>query len=265
MLRRNCDAAALVAISGSCGGTIGNNVVNGTYYSLSMQRLTSRQRECLHFMDVEIWTTRASSDAGRDRAPNDDRERQANAKSAWLVLQQEVTQCTRCELHATRTQTVFGAGNTDAEWMLVGEAPGAEEDRQGLPFVGRAGKLLTAMISALGMRRDDVYIANVLKCRPPNNRDPMGEEVRQCEGYLHRQVSLIRPKIIVALGRFAAQSLVKTSRPIGKLRSEVFSYSDTDIPLIVTYHPAYLLRNPLDKRKAWEDLCLAKKVMSGTR
>lgn len=145
--------------------------------------------------------------------------------------------------------------------MFVGEAPGFEEDRQGLPFVGRAGQLLNAMLFALGLERGQVYIANVLKCRPPNNRDPMGEEVLCCETYLHRQVELIQPKLIVALGRFAAQSLLKTTQSIGKLRKQRFQYGDTEIPLIVTYHPAYLLRSPMEKRKAWEDLCMALAIM----
>jgi DNA polymerase len=157
---------------------------------------------------------------------------------------------------------VFGTGDADADWMFVGEAPGAEEDRQGLPFVGRAGQLLNAMLLAINMRRDQVYIANVLKCRPPNNRDPQGVEVRECELYLHRQVALIQPKIIVAMGRFAAQSLLKTTRPINKLRGQRFCYRDTDIPLIVTYHPAYLLRSPIDKRKAWSDLLFALDVVA---
>ncbi len=216
-------------------------------------------------MGIEVWARRALAQARGDPVPDDRGPPRADADGGWSALQQQVQQCVRCELHATRTRTVFGCGNAHAQWMFVGEAPGAEEDRQGLPFVGRAGKLLTAMISALGMRREDVYIANVLKCRPPNNRDPMGQEVRQCEEYLHRQVSFVRPGIIVALGRFAAQSLLKTTRPIGKLRAEVYRYSDTDIPLVVTYHPAYLLRNPLDKRKVWDDLCLAKKVLSASR
>lgn len=177
-------------------------------------------------------------------------------------LETLVRGCERCALHATRTNTVFGVGNPAADWMFVGEAPGAEEDRQGIPFVGRAGQLLTAMLFALGMERDDVYIANVLKCRPPDNRDPMGEEVTQCEPYLHRQVQLVNPQIIVALGRFGAQSLLKTKRPIGKLRGQQFTYQDTGIPLVVTYHPAYLLRSPLEKRKAWDDLLFAKKIIS---
>jgi len=180
----------------------------------------------------------------------------------WPVLQREVARCTRCELHRTRTQTVFGVGDPDADWMFVGEAPGAEEDRQGKPFVGRAGQLLNSMLAAVGLTREQVYIANVLKCRPPNNRDPLGEEVRQCEPFLHQQVARIRPGIIVALGRFAAQSLLKSNRPINALREHVFTYGDTGIPLVVTYHPAYLLRSPLEKRKAWRDLCLARKVMT---
>lgn len=178
----------------------------------------------------------------------------------WDALQETVAACTRCELHRTRTQTVFGVGNRDAEWMLVGEAPGAEEDRRGEPFVGRAGKLLDAMLATVGLERQQVYIANVLKCRPPNNRDPHGEEVQQCGAYLLRQIELVRPRLLIAMGRFAAQSLLNTTRPIGKLRGEVFEHAASGIPLIVTYHPAYLLRNPLDKRKAWQDLCLIRRV-----
>ncbi len=178
----------------------------------------------------------------------------------WETLRRTVASCTRCELHRTRTQTVFGVGNLEAEWMFVGEAPGGEEDRKGEPFVGRAGKLLDAMLASVGKAREDVFIANVLKCRPPKNRDPHGEEVRQCEAYLVRQIELVQPRLLIALGRFAAQSLLKSTRPIGKLRGEVYEYAESRIPLVVTYHPAYLLRNPLDKRKAWEDLCLIKRL-----
>jgi DNA polymerase len=174
----------------------------------------------------------------------------------WEALAQTVRTCTRCGLHTTRTQTVFGVGHRQAHWLFVGEAPGADEDRQGEPFVGRAGQLLNAMLQALGLRREDVYIANVLKCRPPENRDPRPEEVEQCEPYLVRQIALIRPRIIVALGRHAAHSLLKNDLPLGKLRGTRHRYHDT--PLVVTYHPAYLLRTPSDKRKAWQDLCLAR-------
>ena len=177
----------------------------------------------------------------------------------WAELETAVRTCTRCALHATRTQTVFGVGSRSARWMFIGEAPGADEDRQGEPFVGRAGQLLNAMLFAMGLKREEVYIANVLKCRPPGNRDPQPEEVAQCEPYLLRQIELIRPALIVALGRHAAHSLLKTEVPLARLRGQRLSYHGT--PLIVTYHPAYLLRNPADKRKAWDDLCLAKTIM----
>ena len=173
-----------------------------------------------------------------------------------------VDHCRACPLGETRRHAVFGAGSASADWLFVGEAPGAEEDRRGLPFVGRAGQLLNAMISALGLERDQTYIANVLKCRPPDNRDPLGEEVRSCEKHLHRQIELLQPRLIIALGRFAAQSLLKSSLPIGKLRGLCHLYEPFGIPLVATYHPAYLLRSPLEKRKAWSDLRLAKTVLS---
>ena len=179
---------------------------------------------------------------------------------AWVELETAVRGCTKCSLHATRTQTVFGVGNRQARWMFIGEAPGADEDRQGEPFVGRAGQLLNAILFAIGLKREEVYIANVLKCRPPGNRDPQPDDVIQCEPYLVRQIDLIKPRLIVALGRHAAHSLLKTEVPLGKLRGQRLSYHGT--PLIVTYHPAYLLRNPADKRKVWDDLCLARTMMA---
>jgi DNA polymerase len=179
---------------------------------------------------------------------------------AWTALEAEVRACTKCALHKTRTQTVFGVGNRNARWMFIGEAPGADEDRQGEPFVGKAGQLLNAILFAMGLKREEVYIANVLKCRPPGNRDPQPEEVEQCEPYLIRQIELIRPRLIVALGRHAAHSLLKTEVPLGKLRGQKLSYHGT--PLFVTYHPAYLLRNPADKRKVWDDLCRARDAMN---
>jgi DNA polymerase len=178
----------------------------------------------------------------------------------WEALEAEVRACTKCGLHKTRTQTVFGVGNRRAQWMFVGEAPGADEDAQGEPFVGRAGQLLNAMLFAIGLKREEVYIANVLKCRPPGNRDPQAQEVDQCEPYLVRQIELIRPRLIVALGRHAAHSLLKTELPLARLRGQRLSYHDT--PLIVTYHPAYLLRTPSDKKKAWDDLCLARDILA---
>lgn len=187
-------------------------------------------------------------------------EARPEASLAWDPLRAMVASCTRCELHATRTQTVFGTGNPSARWMFIGEAPGAEEDRQGEPFVGRAGQLLTAMLKAAGFRREDVYIANVLKCRPPGNRDPRPEEARACRGYLERQIELVSPDLVVAVGRIAAQNLLATDTPLGKLRGKVHSLGARRWPLIVTYHPAYLLRSPAEKRKAWQDLVFAKQV-----
>jgi uracil-DNA glycosylase, family 4 len=174
----------------------------------------------------------------------------------WTALQQRVQHCTLCsELAASRTQTVFGVGDRQAQWLVIGEAPGADEDAQGEPFVGRAGQLLNAMLQAIGLQREQVYIANVLKCRPPNNRDPKPDEAAHCEPYLQRQIALLQPQLILVVGRVAAQNLLKTDTPIGKLRGSVHRYND--IPLVVTYHPAYLLRSPGEKRKAWDDLRLA--------
>lgn len=178
----------------------------------------------------------------------------------WEPLRELVAACTRCELHATRTQTVFGVGNPSARWMFIGEAPGAEEDRQGEPFVGRAGQLLTSMLKAAGFRREDVYIANVLKCRPPGNRDPRPDEARACRGHLERQIELVSPDLVVAVGRIAAQNLLGTDTPLGKLRGRVHALGTRRWPLIVTYHPAYLLRSPAGKRKAWQDLVFAKQL-----
>lgn len=180
----------------------------------------------------------------------------------WQSLQECVAHCEACSLSKTRTQTVFGVGDPNAEWLFVGEAPGAEEDIQGEPFVGQAGKLLDNMLKAIQLKRgQNVYIANVLKCRPPENRDPQGEEVMQCDPFLKRQVELIKPKLIVALGKFAAQSLLNSQSTIAALRGKLHDYHG--VPVIVTYHPAYLLRNLPDKAKAWEDLCYARSTMQG--
>ncbi|MCF2134600.1 MULTISPECIES: uracil-DNA glycosylase [Burkholderiaceae] len=177
----------------------------------------------------------------------------------WAALKARVAGCTLCRLCERRTNTVFGVGDEMADWMLVGEAPGENEDKQGEPFVGQAGKLLDNMLRALQLRRgDNVYIANVLKCRPPGNRNPEPDEVVRCEPYLKRQVALVKPSVIVALGRFAAQSLLKTDASIASLRGRVHEYEG--VPVIVTYHPAYLLRSLHDKHKAWSDLCLARAI-----
>lgn len=188
------------------------------------------------------------------------------AQMDWPALQAAVTACEACGLCKTRRNTVFGVGDTQTDWMIVGEAPGENEDLQGEPFVGAAGQLLDNMLRAVGRSRTGegakgAYIANVLKCRPPANRNPQPQEVAQCEPYLARQVALVKPKIIVAMGRFAVQSLLRTEEPIGRLRGRVHRYEG--VPVIVTYHPAYLLRTPADKAKAWEDLCLAMETAEG--
>jgi uracil-DNA glycosylase family 4 len=184
--------------------------------------------------------------------------------TTWESLRSEVLACTRCALHSSRTQGVFGVGNREAQWLVVGEAPGAEEDRRGEPFVGRAGHLLDAMLQAIGLNRaNNVYIANVLKSRPPGNRDPRPEEVAACLPFLIRQIELLKPRVMLAVGRIAAQNLLGTDAPLGRLRGQVHRFGELNTPLIVTYHPAYLLRTPGDKRKAWEDLKFARSVFQG--
>ncbi len=179
----------------------------------------------------------------------------------WRALKEVVSGCRACGLHAGRNRTVFGVGDECAQWMLVGEAPGAEEDRLGEPFVGQAGKLLDGMLTAVGLKRgENVYIANVLKCRPPGNRNPEREEVARCAPHLARQVELVGPKLILGLGRFAAHTLLDSDASIASLRGKVHRYAG--VPLVITYHPAYLLRNLPDKAKTWEDLLLARRVWS---
>ena len=177
----------------------------------------------------------------------------------WQSLQQEAESCVACDLSKTRTHVVFGVGNQQADLLIVGEAPGANEDKQGEPFVGRAGQLLNNMLYAIGLQREDIYIANILKCRPPNNRDPRPEEVALCTPFLERQITLLEPKIILALGRIAAHFLLGSTESLGKMRGREFSYRDT--PLLVSYHPAYLLRSPREKRKSLQDLLQLKKYL----
>jgi DNA polymerase len=179
-----------------------------------------------------------------------------------VEIREDLGDCTRCKLHTLgRRQIVFGVGNPNADLMFVGEGPGADEDIQGEPFVGRAGQLLTKIIEAIGMKREDVYIANVIKCRPPGNRNPEPDEVAQCEPFLFRQIDAIKPKVIVALGKFAAQSLLRTSDPITRLRGREYKYRDAI--LMPTYHPAYLLRTPSAKREVWEDMKRVRAILSG--
>ena len=180
----------------------------------------------------------------------------------WHAMRQQVENCQLCELHATRSQAVFGVGNQQADWLIIGEAPGADEDRQGEPFVGRAGQLLNEMLKAIGLQREQVYIANILKCRPPNNRDPKPEEAASCSPYSQRQIELIQPKVILALGRIAAQRLLQCNTSLARLRGQVHHLDTSPSPVIVTYHPAYLLRSPAEKRKAWQDLQFANKYVA---
>jgi uracil-DNA glycosylase family 4 len=183
--------------------------------------------------------------------------------SGLAAVRADIGDCTRCKLHRQgRKQIVFGVGNPDADLMFVGEAPGADEDIQGIPFVGRAGQLLTKIIEAIGLERDDVYIANVIKCRPPQNRNPEPDEVDTCEPFLFQQIDIIKPKVIVALGTFAARTLLRTLDPISRLRGRVYEYRGAK--LIPTFHPAYLLRNPSSKREVWEDMKLARKLLVTT-
>ncbi|MBS0579067.1 MAG: uracil-DNA glycosylase [Proteobacteria bacterium] len=220
-----------------------------------------QRQQYLEALGIDVWVSRAAPPAAAPVAavPVAAEVGPSTPSPAWLALREEVLRCTKCPLHATRTQGVFGVGPQRADWLVVGEAPGAEEDRRGEPFVGAAGQLLDAMLKAIGLdRRSNVYIANVLKSRPPGNRDPSPEEVRACLPYLHRQVELLQPKIMLAVGRIAAQSLLATDAPLGRLRSQVHRFGS--IPLVVTYHPAYLLRSPGEKRKAWEDLKFARSL-----
>ena len=184
-----------------------------------------------------------------------------NAAEALVAIREDIGDCTRCKLHTLgRTQVVFGVGSPDADLMFVGEAPGADEDEQGIPFIGRAGQLLTKIIEAIDLKRDDVYIANIIKCRPPQNRNPEPDEVASCEPFLFRQIDMVKPKVIVALGKYAAQTLLKSETPISRLRGQVLDYRGAK--LIPTFHPAYLLRNPSSKREVWEDMKLVKRLLT---
>jgi uracil-DNA glycosylase family 4 len=218
------------------------------------------------------WRERAGdASEGRGRSPDSSPDGAADSSSlpvftsaadALSSIRTDLGECTRCKLHALgRKQIVFGVGKADADLMFVGEAPGGDEDIQGIPFVGRAGQLLTKIIEAIGLTRDDVYIANVIKCRPPQNRNPEPDEVDTCEPFLFQQIDAIKPKVIVALGTFAARALLRTLDPISRLRGRVFAYRGAK--LIPTFHPAYLLRNPSSKREVWEDMKLARQLLTG--
>jgi uracil-DNA glycosylase len=226
-----------------------------------------RRRQYLEAIGIDLWVARGAAGAAgaapaaRTSAPAASPQSTAESAALWEALRAEVRTCRKCPLHATRTQGVLGVGPQRSDWLVIGEAPGAEEDRRGEPFVGAAGQLLDAMLRAIGLdRKTNVYIANVLKSRPPNNRDPKPEEVAACLPYLVRQIALLEPRIMLAVGRIAAQNLLGTDAPLGRLRGRVHYFGERNTPLVVTYHPAYLLRTPGDKRKAWEDLKFARSV-----
>jgi DNA polymerase len=203
--------------------------------------MNDRQIAYLSAMGIPLWQPRATPP-------------KTEAPKGWESLQTAVQSCTACELHCTRTQTVFGVGDRQAKLMIIGEAPGFYEDKQGEPFVGRAGQLLNAMLNAIQLDRSQVYIANILKCRPPNNRDPQPNEVEQCTPFLDQQIALVEPQLLLAVGRIAAHYLLKSKQSLSALRGQVYRYGQQQIPLLVTYHPAYLLRNPKDKANAYRDL-----------
>lgn len=218
--------------------------------------MTAAREQYLAAMSIPVWVLR---DGGPPLSSDT-----TVAELDWPGLVERVRTCTNCELHGTRIQTVFGVGSENADLLIIGEAPGAEEDRKGEPFVGRAGMLLDAMLGAIALSRDEVYIANILKCRPPNNRDPQRDESTACTPYLERQIQLLRPKVILALGRIAAQWLLQSDAPIGRLRGQKLGFGNPETPLVASYHPAYLLRSPAAKAKSWEDLRLVRKILLAT-
>lgn len=203
----------------------------------------------LEAMGIQAWQSRQSSQP-------------IASSSAWEDLQAAIASCKACSLHQTRTQTVFGVGNRLADLMIIGEAPGFHEDQQGEPFVGRAGQLLDAMLASIGFSRESVFIANILKCRPPQNRDPLPAEVALCTPFLEKQIALIKPKLLLAVGRIAAHYLLESKSSLSQLRTKIYSYGALQTPLIITYHPAYLLRNPVDKGKAFKDLQLVNQTLN---
>jgi len=222
---------------------------------------STEQQQYLKALGIEVFQLRGMApEQAADRVPAV--QPVPVGELGWEQLAGQVSSCTLCDLHRTRTQTVFGVGRRDANLMIIGEAPGADEDRQGEPFVGRAGQLLNAMLSAIGLGREDVFIANVLKCRPPSNRDPASGETACCTPYLERQVELVAPRAVLAVGRIAAQHLLQSDQAIGRLRGKALSFGTKRIPIVATYHPAYLLRTPSAKAKTWQDLCLVRRLIT---
>jgi len=218
--------------------------------------MINNKKAYLKEMGIDLWQSKSKTTVAA--TANIDSQVAAN----WPELEKQVATCTLCALHRTRTKPVFGVGSKNAKVMFVGEAPGANEDLQGEPFVGRAGMLLNSMVQSIELKRCDVYIANILKCRPPNNRDPEPQEVKLCTPYLQQQIALIQPKVLVAVGRIAAQFLLDTTESMSHLRGRTYQYGPQNTPLLVTYHPAYLLRSPSEKRKAYADFLLIKKMIA---
>jgi uracil-DNA glycosylase family 4 len=237
------------------------NIAGPSQNQILMNLNEQQRRAYLEAIGIDVWLPRNQADAVVAVEDGADLPAASADNLDWDSLRKTISTCTNCALHETRTQTVFGVGNPDADWMFIGEAPGAEEDRRGEPFVGRSGQLLDQMLTAIGQSREHVFIANIIKCRPPNNRDPKPEEAVACRSYLERQIAIVKPKIIVAVGKIAAQNLLGTDAPVGRMRGKRHSFGD--VPLVVTYHPAYLLRSPSQKRKSWDDLCLARSIVAG--
>jgi len=238
------------------------------------------RRQYLEAMGVDVWLSRSPIQAevtpldltGAVTAPvsvgstvqSTAQPRTSNPEEValWQDLSREVRSCQACVLSEQRTQAVFGSGDRDADWLIVGEAPGQEEDKQGEPFVDTSGLLLNDMLFALGLKREQVFVTNVVKCRPAQKRDLRTDEIASCANYLRRQVDLVKPKIILLLGRVAAQSILSSTANIGDMRGSTHYFPDTKIPMVIAYHPAYLIRKPLDKRKMWQDLQYAYRVYS---
>ena len=212
--------------------------------------LDYRRRKILQNIGIDYWISRSEREEKAD---------DCSEEPSLILLEKEVRSCSKCQLHTSRANTVFGDGDGSARLMVIGEAPGVHEDRLGHPFVGRAGQLLDKMLQAIGQSREQVYITNVLKCRPPENRDPTSSEVSNCRGYLDEQITLVAPSVILALGRFAAHSILGVDCGVGQLRANLHRVPETNVPVVVTYHPAYLLRSPIEKSKVWADL---KKVLA---
>ncbi|OJA00755.1 uracil-DNA glycosylase [Rickettsiella grylli] len=232
--------------------------------------MDKQKRHYLKKMKIPLWISRECASCGSEARVKDEdmsekpmTRQQKISTMNWQELKLAVNHCKACDLYKTRSNPVFGVGNPHADLLVVGEAPGAHEDKQGEPFVGRGGQLLTNMLSSIGFKREDYYIANILKSRPPNNRDPSLEEVSACTPYLLRQINLIKPKLILAVGRIAAHYLLSTESTMARLRGNLFYFGERKIPLLVTYHPAYLLRSPREKRKAWQDMRCVKKQLDG--